>query len=152
MIRSIKGAAIALLCGMAVLMAGVGLLIVLSIPGQQRRDRDYEKKLAPSVAFVRAFEARHGRLPSQAEFEKRPSAAKDWMVDLVTATSLDPAFGAHRGKTKRDFAVRVWRGEQWTYYFGWNRKFDIVEPEIVDADANMRAIQDSLKNAAPSAK
>ena len=110
-------------------LLGVVLLVLGAVAGQWRRDRDYERKLAPSIAFVESFERANHRLPSDAEFEKRPSASEDWMLDLVTADSMDTAFKNHGGgKTKGDFAVRIWRGEQWTYYFSWNREYDIVEP------------------------
>ena len=110
-------------------LASVCLLVLSAVAGQWRRDRDYQRKLAPSIAFVQSFERAHHRLPCDAEFEKRPSASEDWMVDLMTADSADAAFKARGGgKNAGDFALRVWRGEQWTVYYSWNREFDIVEP------------------------
>ena len=131
MIQVFKNTAIALLCATAMIFVGVCLLIVLSVPGQRRRDRDYERKLQPSIAFVESFEAKNRRLPSDEEFDARPGAAREQMIDLIQANSADAAFKAHGGgKSKSDFAVRVWRGEQWTYYFSWSREFEIVEPDF----------------------
>lgn len=107
---------------------GVALLIFFGLQKQDDKDRDYEKKLSPSIHFVEGFAARNGRLPSDAEFGKRPSTKTDWMIDLITKDSSDSAFRSHGGTTKRDFCVRIWRGEMWTYYFSWNKKYDIVEP------------------------
>lgn len=107
---------------------GVCLLVLGTISSQWRRDRDYEAKLQPSIEFVESIERAKHRLPSDAEFDGRPSAQSDWMVDLITQDSSDSAFKSHGGTAKSDFAVRIWRGEQWTYYFSWSKKFDIVEP------------------------
>ena len=112
----------------ALIIAFAALLVVGAVAGQWRRDRDYERKLAPSIAFVESFRRAYHRLPSGTEFEKRPSASQDWMIDLVTLDSADTAFKAHGGQSKSDFALRVWRGEQWTVYYSWNRKYEIVEP------------------------
>ena len=109
-------------------IVGVVSLVLGTLPGQWRRDRDYEAKLQPSIEFVQSVQRTKHRLPTDAEFASRPSAQTDWMVDLVTADSSDAAFVTHGGKTKSDFAVRIWRGETWTYYFSGSKKFDIVEP------------------------
>ena len=115
-------------CGAGLFIALVVLFALSATASQWKKDRDYERKLAPSIAFVESFERAHHRLPSDKEFGKRPSASKDGMVDLVTADSADAAFKAHGGQSKSDFALRVWRGEQWTVYYSWNRKYEIVEP------------------------
>ncbi len=107
---------------------GVGLLIFSGSQKQDDKDRDYEKKLSASIQFVENFTTRKGRLPSEAEFGKRPSAQTGEVVDLITKDSVDSAFKSHGGTAKRDFCVRIWRGEQWTYYFSWNKKYDVVEP------------------------
>ena len=73
------------------LLAGVVLLVLGTVPNQWRKDRDYERKLRPSIAFVESFERAHHRLPSDAEFEKRPSASEDWMVDLLQSDSAEPS-------------------------------------------------------------
>lgn len=117
-------------CSAGVFIALVTLLVLGAVDSQWRRDRDYERKLAPSIAFVESFESKYRRLPSDAEFGNRPSASEDWMVDLITSDSADAAFKAHGGKTKNDFAVRIWRGEQWTYYFSGSREYDIIEPNF----------------------
>ncbi len=103
------------------------LLVLSATAGQWRRDRDYQRKLAPSIAFIESFKNKHHRLPSDAEFAKRPSASGDWMVDLITSDSMDAAFKAQCGG-KTDYAVRIWRGEQWTYYYGWKRDYEIIAP------------------------
>jgi len=108
---------------------GVGLLLFFAIQKQDGKDRDFEKRLSPSIQFVEGFVAKNHRLPSDAEFAKRPSATADnGGIDITGKDSADPAFASHGGKTSRDFCVRVWRGEDWTYYFSWNKKYDIVEP------------------------
>lgn len=110
-------------------IAFVVLLVLGALSSQHRRDREYEAKLRPSIAFVESFRRANYRLPSDAEFEDRMGAPSEHGIDLLQFDSAEPAFKSHGGgKTKGDFAVRVWRGEQWTYYFSWNRQFDIVEP------------------------
>ena len=108
---------------------GVGLLLFSGIQEQNEKDRDFEKKLSPSLHFIEGFTARNGRLPSDTEFGKRPSDKNDGEgIDFTGKDSADPAFKSHGGKTNRDFCVRIWRGESWTYYFSWNKKYDIVDP------------------------
>lgn len=108
--------------------AGVCALILMLILGQYSKDRQFERGLRPSIAFVETFQQLNRRFPTDAEWERRPSAKTDWMVDLITPDSSDSAFIAHGGRAKNDFAVRVWRGESWTYYFSWNGQFDIINP------------------------
>lgn len=103
-------------------------LIVSMIIGQSKRDDAFEAKLRPSINFVESFLKSKYRLPKQKEFEKRPSAKTDWMVDLITKDSVDAAFKSNGGKEPNDYSVRIWRGETWTYYFSWKDNFDVVEP------------------------
>ena len=105
-----------------------GLFVVSLIFDQILRDREFETKLSASIQFVEAFKTTSRRLPSDAEFQRRPSAKRDWMVDLVAGNSADAAWKLHGGKTSLDYCVRIWRGESWTYYFSWDKSYDIVDP------------------------
>ncbi|RYZ78884.1 MAG: hypothetical protein EOP06_28250 [Proteobacteria bacterium] len=106
----------------------VVLLVLYADRAQAKRDHQFEQRLLPSIQFVQTFESTKGRLPSEQEFTKRSSAKTDWMIGLITKNSSDVAFASHGGKRNKDFCLRIWRGESWTYYFSWNGKFDIVEP------------------------
>ncbi|MDX6718817.1 MAG: hypothetical protein QOJ63_1071 [Solirubrobacteraceae bacterium] len=65
-------------------------LVVISIVRQVARDRTY----ALSVADVRAFERRHGRIPAGSVVMVRSDWSKQWTDDPVRAKALaaDPAF------------------------------------------------------------
>ncbi len=71
----------------AVFVGGMVLVVLSAIWDQTGKDRPCEQKLSPSIQFVQVFRVNKGRLPSEKEFENRPSAKADWMTDLVTKDS-----------------------------------------------------------------
>lgn len=129
--KILKNVALAMLCVVALMVAGVGLLIALSMQSNGSKDREFKKKLQPSIAWVESFEKSHNRLPTLEEFRSRPDAENGdnggtWLeTDGFWDCPDKPAIG----KSARPFCVQIWRGEDTLHYHSWDGKYVIVEPK-----------------------
>lgn len=83
--------------------------------------------LRPAIQFVEAYKSRRGKLPDNAEFQLWAQANYQDMVELtagdVTSAARQKGGGKHRG----DYCLRVWRGERWTYYYSWNKQYEVSD-------------------------
>lgn len=112
------------------LLGITGALVMLAIiiqfgvllpnsPGQLRRNEMFfEQRLRPLAEFVRDFQIKEKRLPTQSEFgawEKRMKLNGDYY-------SSKPPNQNEWGREGVDFIVGAWRGEWAEYFQSWDGK------------------------------
>ena len=123
----------------------LGISMLLETPKQISRDKTFiEEEIKPSVDFVKDFYSKNKRLPTNREFFTwERDYYKDYTSDLtLPVDSLIPGLGRvqyirqgsdvvtddldkfKNANWEKDFAIGVWRGDWWEYYFSWSDSYD----------------------------
>lgn len=125
----------------------VGVLIFIETPEQIERDRLFiENEIKPSVTFIEDFKQKHYRLPSNREYYSwRREFHEDYTSDMnQPVDSLISPNGCYIRKSEniivgdvginnahllegvdwsKEYAIGIWRGEWFEYYFSWNKTY-----------------------------
>ncbi|AKQ45032.1 hypothetical protein TH63_04330 [Rufibacter radiotolerans] len=129
----------------AVFILIYGFSIFLDTPNQIQRNIDFvEKNIKPSVIFINQFKVENGRLPSNREyFTWHRDYYEDYTSDLnQKVDSLIPGLGRRqyirhiaqvvsgdeykfkKADWKKDYAIGLWNGDYWEYYFSWSNSYE----------------------------
>ncbi|WP_018477464.1 hypothetical protein [Pontibacter roseus] len=123
----------------------IGFWMFLYTPEQIEKDKIFvEEELRPAVSFVKSFKKENNRLPSNREFYTwERDYYNDYSSDLnQDADSLVAGLGRvqyirnnsdiasddlqkfKQADWDKDFAIGVWRGDWWEYYYSWTDSYD----------------------------
>lgn len=129
----------------AAFMIFMGFSILLYTPKQINKDKIFtEEKIGPAVNFVKSFQRANNRLPSNREFytwdrghyndytSALPQDSDSLVSSLgsvqyirkksdIVTDDLQKFKGAN---WDNDYAIGVWRGEWWEYYYSWTDSYD----------------------------
>ena len=126
----------------------LGVCIFLDTPNQIKRDKEFiNEKIKPAVEFIKNFEQKNHRLPTKKEYYIwEREYYNDYSVALSEINEIPDSllcgrieyvrninevvsndkykFKFKNVNWKKDYAIAVWRGEWFEYYFSWSDSYD----------------------------
>jgi hypothetical protein len=123
----------------------IGVSMLLDTPEQIKSDKEFViTKIQPSVAFIKNFKTIYKRLPTNREYytwqrdyhndyssdlnQKEDSlipgmSSIQYVRNLSTITMEDKE-KLNGANWEKDYAIAVWRGDWWEYYYSWTDNYD----------------------------